>query len=129
MDHAFLVGAGQLGAALIGYSGFDIKGLKLIAAFDVDESKVGTEINGIQVLHLDKMSNLVQRMHISIGIITTPARHAQEVADMMVEAGIKGIWNFTPTNLRIPDNVAIENTSIYPNLAVLFNKMKTLDIE
>lgn len=124
MDQAFLVGAGKLGAALMGYSGFDIKGLEIIAAFDIEDYLVGSEIEGIKVLHYNKMSNLAKRMHVSIGIITTPASKAQEVADAMIDAGISGIWNFTPSNIKVPDSVAIENTSIYPNLAVLFNKMR-----
>jgi redox-sensing transcriptional repressor len=123
-DQAFLVGAGKLGSALVGYTGFDVKGLQIIAAFDVDENVVGTEIDGVKVLHFDKLSNLAQRMHVSIGIITTPAAIAQEVTDIMVEAGIRGIWNFTPKNLKVPDHVVVENSSIYPNLAVLFNKMQ-----
>lgn len=123
-DEAFLVGAGKLGSALVGYAGFEIKGLKIIAAFDTNEKLVGTNIDGVQILHFDKLSNLAQRMHVSIGIITTPAANAQEVADTMVEAGIRGIWNFTPRNLNVPDHVVVENSSIYPNLAVLFNKMQ-----
>lgn len=125
-DQAFLVGTGKLGSALVGYSGFNIKGLKIIAAFDVDKDLVGTEIDGVQVLHYKKMKNLAERMHVSIGIITTPASKAQEVADAMVEAGISGIWNFTPSNIKVPDTVVVENSSIYPNLAVLFNKMKQI---
>lgn len=125
-DQAFLVGTGKLGSALMGYSGFNIKGLKIIAAFDVDEDLVGTEIEGIPILHYNKLKNLAERMHIRIGIITSPASKAQEVADAMVESGISGIWNFTPSNIKVPDNVVVENSSIYPNLAVLFNKMKQI---
>lgn len=124
MDQAFLAGAGKLGSALVGYTGLVNKGLKIIAAFDIDEKLVGTDIDGVQVLHFEKLANLAQRMHVSIGIITTPAAIAQEVADVMVGAGIRGIWNFTPKNLKVPDHVVVENSSIYPNLAVLFSKMQ-----
>ena len=127
MDSAFLVGAGKLGTALLSYSGFNIKGLKVIAAFDTDENIVGTEVNGVKILPYKKMADLAKRMHVTIGIITAPAVHAQGIADEMVGAGIKGIWNFSPRNIDVPDEIAIENTSIYPNLAILFNKMKKIE--
>lgn len=127
MDSAFLVGAGKLGTALLSYTGFNIKGLKVIAAFDIDENVVGTEVNGVKILPYIKMADLAKRMHVTIGIITVPAVHAQDIADEMVGAGIKGIWNFSPRNIDVPSEVAIENTSIYPNLAILFNKMKKIE--
>ncbi len=126
VDSAFLVGAGKLGTALLSYSGFNIKGLKVIAAFDTDYNIVGTEVNGVKILPYSKMADLAKRMHVTIGIICTPAVYAQDVSNDMVGAGIKGIWNFSPRNLDVPDDIAIENTSIYPNLAILFNKMKKI---
>lgn len=126
-DVAFLVGTGKLGASLMGYSGFGFKGLKIIAGFDTDPNLVGKEIENIKILHFNKMKDLAERMHVSIGIITTPASESQEVAEEMIEAGIRAIWNFSPTHLNVPDTVVVENTSIYPNLALLFNKMKALE--
>lgn len=121
---AFLVGAGYLGSALIQYQGFRESGLKIVAAFDIDKRKVGTELSGVPVFHLDKFRDLAGRLHISIGILTTPASAAQAVADLMVGWGIRAIWNFAPIPLIVPNHVIVQDTHIYANLAVILNKLK-----
>lgn len=121
---AFLVGAGNLGAAIMGYDGFQRTGIKIVAAFDTDIRKIGKEVSGIEVLPLHKFPSLAERMHIHIGVITTPADAAQEVADMMIENHIQAIWNFAPITLKIPDNVIVENVDLYSSLAVLSKKLK-----
>ena len=120
------MGAGNLGSALLGYRGFAESGLEIVAAFDVDPAKVGTEIHGKAVLHLDKFADLVRRMHVHIGIITTPGEQAQEVADLMVRSGIKAIWNFAPADITVPDPVILENVSLSASLAVLSNRLETV---
>ncbi len=122
-NNAFLIGTGNLGTALIKYGGFEKSGLKIIAAFDNDPQKIGSEIEKIKILPIDKFSNLVDRMHIKIGILTVPAGVAQEYADLMISCGIKAIWNFAPLPLKTNDETIIENTSIYSNLAVLLKKL------
>lgn len=122
-DHAFLVGAGSLGTALVGYPGFEEYGVKIIAAFDNHPAKIGTKIRGVPVMHIDKFGDLVDRMHVSFGIITTPAEYAQQIADLMVTWGIKAIWNFSPVNILVPEHIIVQNTSIYANLAVIMNKL------
>lgn len=123
VTEAFLVGAGSLGTALLGYEGFREHGLNIIAAFDVEEAKIGQKIHGKQVLPLSKLSNLAARMHIHLGIITTPAEAAQDVADMMVAGGIRAIWNFAPANVRVPPGVIVENQQLASSLAVLSSKL------
>jgi len=123
LDHAFLIGAGSLGTALVGYPGFKEYGVKIVAAFDNDKTKVGTKLRDIPVLHIDKFRDLAERMHVSFGIITTPADQAQQIADLMVSWGIKAIWNFSPLNILVPEHIIIQNTSIYANLAVIMNKL------
>ncbi len=120
---AFLVGAGYLGSALIQYQGFREAGMKIVAAFDTDKRKFGTEIQGVPVFSLEKFRDLASRLHISIGIITTPAGAAQSVADLMVVWGIKAIWNFAPVALKVPDQIIVQDTHIYANLAVIINKL------
>ena len=120
---AFIIGAGNLGAALAGYRGFDEYNLNIIAAFDVSPEIVGTEINSKKVFHIDRLSELIQRMSVKIGILTLPASDAQKVTDTMVEAGIKAIWNFTPVKLQVPDEVFIETVDLAASLAVLSNKV------
>ena len=120
---AFLVGAGNVGKALLNYPGFEKTGVKIVAAFDVDTDLVGKEINGIMVFSMDKLSNLASRLHAHIGILCTPAGQAQETAEMMCKNEIIGIWNFTPVTLRLPDNIIVENVDMYPSLAVLSHKV------
>lgn len=120
---AFLVGAGYLGSALIQYQGFREAGMKIVAAFDTDKRKFGTEIQGVPVFSLEKFRDLASRLHISIGIITTPAGAAQSVADLMVVWGIKAIWNFAPVALKVPEHIIVQDTHIYANLAVIINKL------
>lgn len=125
---AFLAGTGNLGAALLGYQTFKNYGLNIIAAFDNDEEKIGKEYFGVQILDINKMTELAQRMHIHIGIITVPAPFAQKVADAMVEGGIRAIWNFAPTKINLPKNIVIENAQLSLSLAVLSRKLRENDL-
>lgn len=118
-NDAFLVGAGNLGKASLGYKDFDKYGLNIVAAFDDHPRKIGTVIFGKEVLPLSKLPDLVKRMKINIGIVTVPAEYAQGVVDVMVGAGIKAIWNFAPAPLRIPEGVILENARLTQSLAVL----------
>jgi redox-sensing transcriptional repressor len=121
---AFLAGAGSLGSALIGYQKFQQFGLRIVAAFDTDPSKVGQQVHGKEVLHLDRMKDLAQRMHIHLGILATPAGAAQQVADVMVEGGIRAIWSFAPVHLRVPSSVIVQNEDLYHSLASLSFKLE-----
>lgn len=116
---AVLAGAGRLGAALCQYPGFDRFGLKIVALFDIDESKVGGQVGDKPILPLAKLSDLPLRMGIRMGIICVPAEGAQNVADLMVAAGIKVIWNFAPTQLRVPADVFVRNEDLAAQLATL----------
>ena len=123
LSDAFLVGAGNLGAALLGYTRFSRYGLNIVAAFDIAPTKIGGRIQGREVLPLDKLSSLARRMHVAIGIITTPAEVAQTVANLMVAGGIRAIWNFAPVILDVPKDVIIENVSLASSLAVLSSRL------
>lgn len=123
LTDAFLVGAGNLGAALLGYTRFSLYGLTIVAAFDIDPAKVGSRLGGIEVLPLDKLSGLALRMHIPIGIITVPAEVAQTVANLMVAGGIRCIWNFAPVTLDLPEDVIVENVSLASSFAVLSSRL------
>lgn len=116
---AFIVGAGNLGSALLGYQGFEQHGLNIVAAFDSDPNKIGNEIHGKEVFPLDKMLNLAPRLRVHMGIISVPAEVAQSVADMMIAAGINAIWNFAPTNIDVPQGVVVQNEDLASGLAVL----------
>ncbi|MBN2584206.1 MAG: redox-sensing transcriptional repressor Rex [Planctomycetes bacterium] len=120
---AFLVGVGHLGTALLGYNGFKEYGLNIVAAFDNSPAKVGTEVHGRQVLPVEDLTELSQRMHVLIGILTVPADSAQSLADLMVFGGVRAIWNFTPVKLHLPPSIIVENVQLSASLAVLSNKL------
>jgi len=120
---AFLAGAGSMGTALLGYKGFMNYGLNIVAAFDSDMEKVGKTIHGKEVLPMSKLTDLSRRMHVLIGIITVPASAAQQVADLMVQGGIRAIWNFAPAAINVPAEIALENVHLSSSLAVLSNKL------
>lgn len=123
VNDAFLVGAGSMGSALLGYRKFEQYGLKIVAAFDTDPGKVGKKIHGKHILPLNKLTNLARRMHVLIGILTVPAPVAQAVADHMIEGGIRAIWNFAPIRLRVPEPVIVHNEDLYCSLASLSQKL------
>jgi redox-sensing transcriptional repressor len=123
VSEAFLVGAGSMGSALIGYRKFEQCGLKIVAAFDADPAKIDSRIHGTQVLPIDRLADLAARMHVLIGIITVPDSQAQTVADVMIAGGIRAIWNFAPVRLRVPDGVIVHNEDLYISLASLSQKL------
>lgn len=100
-----LVGLGNLGRALIGYRGFRQQGFGIAAAFDVDPTKVGKEVEGIPVYGLDQLVPVVHEKGIRLAILSVPAPAAQEVADQLVAAGLRGIMNFAPVTLNLPSDV------------------------
>jgi len=122
-NEAFLVGAGNLGTALMSYQAHQTLGLKIIAAFDVDPNVIGKYIGGIYVLDYNKMFHLTDRLNVKIGILTTPNHVAQDVAEDLVNCGIKAIWNFTSANLNLPENIIVQNTSMSSYAAVLLRRL------
>jgi redox-sensing transcriptional repressor len=125
-EQAFLFGVGNLGKALINYGGLMHYGLKIVAGFDVNPAIVNSTVKEVKIYPVDEFRDLSRKIPARIGIITTPDSKAQEVADLMVAWGIKAIWNFTPQSIKVPDNIILENTSIYSDLAVILNKLNKL---
>jgi redox-sensing transcriptional repressor len=123
VNEAFLVGVGNLGTALLGHERFTKFGLRIVAAFDTDQNKIGQKNYKKSVLPLKKLSGLAPRMSILLGIITTPAEAAQAVADEMVKGGIQAIWNFAPVKLRVPEHIIVHNEDLYSTLASLSWKL------
>jgi len=122
-EKAFLFGVGNLGKALIKYQGLRNYGLNIIAGFDVDTAVVNTVLNDIKIYPVDEFRDLSRKHDVRLGIITTPDARAQETADLMVAWGIRAIWNFTPQSIKVPDNIIVENTSVYSDLAVILNRL------
>lgn len=118
-NKAVLVGVGSLGRALLNYTGFENYGLSIVKAFDVSLQKIGKRVNDIEILSLDSISKFCKDNNIHIGIITVPHEQAQEVCDVLVNAGVKAIWNFAPTKLSVPEDILIQNENMASSLAVL----------
>ena len=123
---AFLFGVGSLGGALMHDNGLNHFGLEIVTGFDVKYELAGTSINRIPIHHVDRFKELQKQTGINIGVLTVPVERAQETADMMIEGGIQAIWNFTPFRIRVPENIIVQNTSIYAHLAVMFNRLNEL---
>ena len=123
MHKAFLFGVGSLGAALLRDSGLHHFGLEIVAAFDVNPELVGKDLNGIPIFHSVDFEAMMKEYDVNIGVLTVPINIAQEITDKMVDGGIKAVWNFTPFRIRVPENIVVQNTSLYAHLAVMFNRL------
>ena len=122
---AFLFGVGSLGGALLQDSGLKHFGLEIVAAFDVNPALVGTSLNGIPIFHSDEFAKKMQEYD----VLTVPIEIAQCITDVMVAGGIKAVWNFTPFRIRVPENIVVQNTSLYAHLAVMFNRLNFNEIK
>ena len=126
MHKAYLFGVGSLGGALLRDSGLSHFGLQIVGAFDVNPDLVGTKINGIPIYHSDDFEKRMKLDGVNIGVLTVPIAIAQEISDKMIAGGIKAIWNFTPFRIRVPENIVVQNTSLYAHLAVMFNRLNVI---
>ena len=123
MHKAFLFGVGSLGGALLRDSGLKHFGLEIVAAFDVNPNLIGTHINGIPIFHSSEFVKKMKEYDVHIGVLTVPIEIAQQITDTMIAGGIKAVWNFTPFRIRVPENIVVQNTSLYAHLAVMFNRL------
>jgi len=123
---AFLFGVGSLGGALMHDNGLEQFGLEIVTGFDVKYELSGTSINRIPIHHIDRFEELQKQTGINIGILTVPIDKAQMVSELMIAGGIQAIWNFTPFRIRVPENIIVQNTSIYAHLAVMFNRLNAI---
>ncbi len=124
LSEAVLVGAGALGTAILGYKGFDRFGLKIKAAFDIDESKCGATVHDKPVYPIRDLKQYVKKNGIIMGILTVSENGAQPAADALVEAGIQGIWNFSPAQIDVPDSIFVQQEDLAAGLAVLAVRIK-----
>lgn len=116
---AVLVGVGNIGKALLSYSGFADYGLKIVAAFDTDSRLMGSYINGKPIYSVSELERVCKEENASLGIIAVPVAYAQTICDKLVFSGIKAIWNFAPAILKKPEGVLIENENLASSLAIL----------
>ena len=127
-----LVGVGNLGTALLSYKDFLKQNYKIVAAFDIDPSKVTEgepekDAKAIPIFHMSRLREVVRDRKIEIGLITTPASEAQGVANQLVEAGVRGILNFAPTQITVPEGCVLKDvffTTVLDNLAYLLSSFQ-----
>lgn len=119
VKNAVIIGAGKLGNALLEYNGFIEYGLLITAAFDIDESKAGITDSGKQILPLSRLEEFCRKENVKIGIITVPAKTAQQICDRLVACGIEAIWNFAPCALTVPEEILLQQENLALSLAHL----------
>ena len=117
--NAVLVGAGNLGTALTGYQEFKNHGLNFVAAFDTNKERIGKIIHGVHVYSLKSLDEKVKNLDATFAVLTVPSSQAQQTADLIVNAGIKAIWNFTNTKINVPDNVVVQQEDLTSGYAML----------
>ncbi len=122
--NAVLVGVGKLGSALLNYPGFRKQGLRIVAGFDAAPERCNIILNGTPVFPVNTLTETVVRLGAEIGILTVPADRSQIVADQMVAAGIRSIWNFTPAQLDVPDHIIVQREDLAVSLAVLLHRLR-----
>ncbi|MBU0517592.1 redox-sensing transcriptional repressor Rex [bacterium] len=122
-----IVGMGHLGQALASYKNFEPLGLNLVALFDVNPKLIGLSLRDVPIKDIDDLPAIVAKHNVTIAAITTPTSAAQNTANMLVAAGIKGIWNFSPVNLTTPPDVIVQNEHLSVGLMTLSYRLKTLN--
>jgi len=121
-----IIGAGHLGQALANYQNLDLQGFPVKGIFDTNPKLVGVEMRGCPVRDMDELETVIQAEKIKIAILTVPAAQAQGVTDRLVGAGIIGIFNFAPTDLKVPEGVAVRNERLAVGIMSLSFKVKCI---
>ncbi|HEX2946253.1 MAG TPA: redox-sensing transcriptional repressor Rex [Clostridia bacterium] len=114
-----IIGAGNMGQALAHYGNFERRGFEIIGIFDVNPKVIGTRIKNIEIFHMDKLEEFAKKNNVDIAILTVPYEQAREVAERVARLGIRGLWNFSPMDLKLPYEMVIENVHLSDSLMVL----------
>ena len=114
-----IAGAGNLGQAVANYKGFADAGFKVLSLFDKNPKLIGLKIRDLEIRDVDELEDFIKENNVEIGIITTPKESAQDIADIYMKAGIKGIWNFAPADLDVKEDIVIENVHLNESLFTL----------
>ena len=114
--NVIVVGAGQLGRALLRYAVFPRRGFRLVAAFDIAPEKIGMKVGPIVVRHLDELPEVVRRDDVKLAILTVPAQAAETTAGLLHDAGVQGILNFAPAALHLPADIAVNHVDLAAHL-------------
>jgi len=126
-QNLIIIGMGHLGQALASYKNFEPLGLHLCGLFDVNPKLISLTIRDLPIRDIDELPAIVEDNEVTLAAITTPTSSAQSTADMVVAAGVKGIWNFSPVNLVTPPHVIVQNEHLSVGLMTLSYRLKTLN--
>ncbi len=121
--NAALIGCGHLGSALLNYPNFEDMGLSIVAGFDLSPNKVGRDIGGKHIYHVDQFAEVYPTLNAAIVVICVPADKAQDALDLAVSKGARAIWNFAPCHLKAPTGVVVETVNLASSLAVLSHRL------
>ena len=121
--NAVLIGAGNIGQAIANYSRFTDIGLGITAIFDANPKLVGMRIRDVEIKDIDVLKGYLEENHIDMGILCVPRINAQKVCDVLVNGGVRGIWNFAPIDLHVPETVKVENVHLSESLLTLVYQM------
>ena len=124
VTNVILIGVGNLGTALLRYNFYRSHNTKIVAGFDVDEAKIGTDVDGVPVYSMDRLKDVLELHHVEVAILTVPVSAAQSTTDRLVEAGIRGILNFTPARLNVPNHIRIHHIDLTVELQTLIYFLK-----
>jgi redox-sensing transcriptional repressor len=121
-----IIGAGNMGTALANYENFKKRGFDILAVFDVNPDKIGSKVNGIDILSMDSLEDFTKNNKVDIAMLTVPNRYVTEVAERVTSIGIKGIWNFSPLELRLENGAVVENVHLSDGLMVLGYRLRSM---
>lgn len=122
--NCIIIGAGNMGQALAHYRNFEKRGFKTIGIFDIDPRLIGKKMNDIEIMDMKDLEDFVGRNHVDIAMLTVPYEATREIAERVARLGIKGLWNFSPMDLKLPYDTVIENVHLSDSLMVLGYKIK-----
>lgn len=125
--HMIIIGAGNLGQVLANYADFEKKGFFVKAIFDINPNLIGSQIRGIEVKSMDELEDYLTNNKVDIAAITVPKAKAPGIASDLAKLGVKGIWNFAPTDLNMPKDVTVENVHLIDSLMKLSYRLSEKD--
>ncbi|SES86777.1 redox-sensing transcriptional repressor [Natronincola peptidivorans] len=114
-----IIGSGNLGQAIANYTNLQKHGFNLLALFDTNPKLIGMRIRDVPIYDIDEMQEFIDTNNINIGIICTPKEFAQDIANKLVKANVSAIWNFAPIDLKVPENIIVENVHLSDSLFII----------
>ena len=126
--HVIIIGAGNIGRALANYGGFAKEGFNVQAMFDISPALVGIDVHGVLVQPMEKLPMWLESHQVDIAVLTVPRAYAQDTADVLVNGGVRAIWNFAPVDLSLPEGVAVNNVHLSDSLHILSYRMNEKEL-